>query len=83
MDPVTITLGGTTLTLLGVVGKIMFNYGRDRKELNGTVDRVKKIEQQLDQHIRDEKEDMIHMHELMSEINTKVGLLVEGKIKDN
>lgn len=82
MDPVTITLGGTTLTLLGVVGKIMFNYGRDRKELNGTVERVKKIEEKLDKHMMDETEDMTKMHQVMSEINTKVSLLIDGRIKE-
>jgi len=47
MEPVSIVLGGGTIALVGTVGKIVFNYGRDRKELNGTVERVKKMEVDL------------------------------------
>jgi len=75
MDPVTVALGGLAMTSL-------ITYGRDRKELNGTVERVKKIDQKLDEHIREEKTDMIEMHEDIKEISTKVDLLISGKIKD-
>jgi len=82
MDPVTVALGGLAMTSLITMGRMMYNYGRDRKELNGTVERVKKIDQKLDEHIREEKTDMIEMHEDIKEISTKVDLLISGKIKD-
>lgn len=47
MEPVTFAIGGGTVALVGTVGKIVYNYGRDRKELNGTVERVKKMEVDL------------------------------------
>lgn len=82
-----IALGGVTMTSLITMGKMMYNYGRDRKELNGTVERVKKVESNLlnidkkfDEHVRDEKRDMIQMHEDIKAIGTKVDLLVDGKI---
>ena len=43
MEPAMIGLGGLAMTSLITMGRMMYNYGRDRKELNGTVDRVKSI----------------------------------------
>lgn len=77
-----IALGGVTMTSLVTMGKMMYNYGRDRKELNGTVERVKSIDMKLDKHISDERNDMTQMHENIKEIATKVDLLVQGRIKD-
>lgn len=81
-DPVTIGLGGLALTSLITMGKMMYNYGRDRKELNGTVERVKSIEEKLDKHIRDESEDFVTIRSDISEIKTKVDLLIDHKIKE-
>ena len=83
MEPVTIALGGSTITLLGIVGKIVYNYGRDRKELNGTVERVKNIDRKLEEHIRTEDDDMRSLRSDITEIKTKVQLLIDHKIKDN
>ena len=82
MEPITVTLAGTTFTLLGVVGRVMYLYGRDRKELNGTVDRVKRIDQKLDKHISDEDQQFVTIARTMAEIKTKVDLLVDHKIKE-
>ena len=82
MEPITVTLAGTTFTLLGVVGRVMYLYGRDRKELNGTVDRVKRIDQKLDKHIEDEDQQFRTIASTMAEIKTKVDLLVDHKIKE-
>ena len=60
----------------------MYLYGRDRKELNGTVDRVKRIDQKLDQHISDEDQQFRTIASTMAEIKTKVDLLVDHKIKE-
>lgn len=49
MEPITIVLGGSSLALVAGVGRIVYKYGQDRKELNGTVERVKKIEHNLDE----------------------------------
>lgn len=82
MEPVTLALGGTTMTLLGVVGKIVYNYGRDRKELNGTVERVKSIQEKLDKHIRDEEQELIGIRHGITELQTKMDLLINHKIRD-
>lgn len=60
----------------------MYLYGRDRKELNGTVDRVKRIDQKLDKHIEDEDQQFRTIASTMAEIKTKVDLLVDHKIKE-
>lgn len=70
------------MTLFGIVGRVMYLYGRDRKELNGTVERVKVIDQKLDQHMRDEEDQFLTIASSMTEIKTKVDLLVDHKIKD-
>ena len=82
MDPVTIGLGGIAMTSLFTMGRMMYNYGRDRKELNGTVDRVKDIERKLDEHIADEACNLTSLRGDMREIKTKVDLLIDHKIKD-
>ena len=82
MEPITVTLAGTTFTMFGIVGRVMYLYGRDRKELNGTVDRVKRIDQKLDKHIEDEDQQFRTIASTMAEIKTKVDLLVDHKIKE-
>ena len=82
MEPITFALGGTTMTLLGIVGRVMYLYGRDRKELNGTVDRVKRIDSKLDKHIEDELQVYSQLTHDVTEIKTKVDLLVRNKIKE-
>ena len=47
MEPFTIVIGGGTVAIVAGVGRIIYKYGQDRKELNGTVERVKKIEVHL------------------------------------
>lgn len=69
------------MTSLIGMGKMMYSYGRDRKELNGTVDRVKRIENTLDQHIREENEDHQKMRRDITTIKTTVELLVDHDIK--
>lgn len=70
------------MTLLGIVGRVMYLYGRDRKELNGTVDRVKGIDKKFDEHIEDERKQFQCMTRDITEIKTKVDLLVQHKIKE-
>lgn len=70
------------MTSLFTMGRMMYNYGRDRKELNGTVDRVKDIERKLDEHIADEACSVNALRGDMREIKTKVDLLIDHKIKD-
>ena len=82
MEPITFALGGTTMTLMGIVGRVMYLYGRDRKELNGTVDRVKRIDSKLDKHIEDELQVYTQLTQDVTEIKTKVDLLVRNKIKE-
>ena len=82
MDPVTIALGGLAMTSLITMGRMMYNYGRDRKELNGTVERVKNIEKKLDEHIMKEDGDSRELRKTVTEIATKVNLLVNHKIKE-
>lgn len=78
-----IALGGALMASLVGMGKMMINYGKDRKELNGTVDRVKEIDRKLDQHINDEASDFKQIRADITEIGTKVDLLIDHKIKDN
>lgn len=82
MDPVILGLGGVAMTSLLTMGRMMYNYGRDRKELNGTVDRVKNIEKKLDEHMADENMQVGSLRGDMREIKTKVDLLIDHKIKD-
>jgi formiminotetrahydrofolate cyclodeaminase len=82
MEPAMIGLGGLAMTSLITMGRMMYNYGRDRKELNGTVDRVKSIEQKLDQHISDEETDFKTIRRTLTQLETKVDLLVDHKIKE-
>ena len=82
MEPVMIGLGGLAMTSLITMGKMMYNYGRDRKELNGTVDRVKSIEKKLDMHITDEETDFKTIRRTLTQLETKVDLLVDHKIKE-
>lgn len=82
MDPALIGLGGLAMTSLITMGKMMYNYGRDRKELNGTVDRVKSIEHKLDKHINDEETDFKTIRRTLTQLETKVDLLVDHKIKE-
>lgn len=44
MDPITVVLGGSSLAIAAGVARIIYKYGQDRKELNGTVARVKVME---------------------------------------
>ena len=82
MEPAMIGLGGLAMTSLITMGRMMYNYGRDRKELNGTVDRVKSIEHKLDKHISDEETDFKTIRRTLTQLETKVDLLVDHKIKD-
>jgi formiminotetrahydrofolate cyclodeaminase len=82
MEPAMIGLGGLAMTSLITMGRMMYNYGRDRKELNGTVDRVKSIEHKLDQHISDEETDFKTIRRTLTQLETKVDLLVDHKIKE-
>ena len=82
MEPAMIGLGGLAMTSLITMGRMMYNYGRDRKELNGTVDRVKSIEYKLDQHISDEETDFKTIRRTLTQLETKVDLLVDHKIKE-
>ena len=70
------------MTSLITMGRMMYNYGRDRKELNGTVDRVKSIEKKLDMHITDEETDFKTIRRTLTQLETKVDLLVDHKIKE-
>jgi hypothetical protein len=83
MEPVTIAIGGGLVAGATAVGRIIYNYGKDRKELNGTVARVKSIEIKLDQHIKDENHDFRIIRKDITEIGTKVDLLIDHKIKDD
>ena len=47
MDPVTFILGGSGLAMIAGFGRIVYKYGQDRKELNGTVERVKVMEHDM------------------------------------
>ena len=82
MEPAMIGLGGLAMTSLITMGRMMYNYGRDRKELNGTVDRVKSIEKKLDMHITDEETDFKTIRRTLTQLETKVDLLVDHKIKE-
>ena len=82
MEPALIGLGGLAMTSLITMGRMMYNYGRDRKELNGTVDRVKSIEHKLDMHISDEETDFKTIRRTLTQLETKVDLLVDHKIKE-
>ena len=82
MEPAMIGLGGLAMTSLITMGRMMYNYGRDRKELNGTVDRVKSIEKKLDMHISDEETDFKTIRRTLTQLETKVDLLVDHKIKE-
>ena len=82
MEPAVIGLGGLAMTSLITMGRMMYNYGRDRKELNGTVDRVKSIEKKLDMHITDEETDFKTIRRTLTQLETKVDLLVDHKIKE-
>jgi hypothetical protein len=64
------------------MGRMMYNYGRDRKELNGTVDRVKRIDEKLDAHMADEDAQVGSLKGDLREIKTKVDLLIDHKIKE-
>jgi predicted nucleic acid-binding Zn-ribbon protein len=83
MDPITVVVSGGGVALVTLFGRIVYNYGRDRKELNGTVGRVKNIETTLAQHIEDEEQEFKEIRKDITEIKTKVGLILEDKIKHN
>lgn len=72
-------------TFVGVGGllalaRIVYNYGRDRKELNGTVERVKKIEYKLDEHMADEAQDFKAIHKELTRVSTKLDLVLDNRI---
>ena len=77
------------MTSFIAMGKMMYNYGRDRKELNGAVDQIKDIKEQtkdidrkLDAHVADEENDFKKIRHTLTQLETKVDLLVDHKIKE-
>lgn len=82
MDPTVIGLGGLAMTSFIAMGKMMYNYGRDRKELNGAVDQIKEIDRKLDAHVADEENDFKKIRRTLTQLETKVDLLVDHKIKE-
>lgn len=84
MDPLTplqLIFGGSTFGFLVLMGKITYNYGKDRKALNGTVDRVKTIEHTLSAHIEDEQRQDMAIRQDIARLETKVDLLINHKIR--
>lgn len=81
MEPITLVFGGSSLGFLILMGKITYNYGRDRKALNGTVERVKVIEHKLSAHMEDEMRQDMAIRQDIARLETKVDLLINHKIK--
>lgn len=81
MEPITWMLGGGGLTVIVLLAKIAYHAGNARRELNGTVDRVKRIEVKLDRHIQEEDNEFKEIRHNVTQIKTKVDLLLENRIK--
>ena len=72
--------GGSIIGAVAFVWNTAKKYGKDRADLNGTVERVKKIETKLDAHMIEEAEEFQQIHDNLTELNTKMDLLLDNRI---